>query len=351
MAKKNSKNNNKEEIVIKKSTIITVAVVLVVILILILSWGKIDELIETRLVETKEVGNVAAEVNGEKITTEELDKAYDFFFFILGYPEEFKQFLTKETFLNQSISEMLLLQEVEKQGIELSDSEFDKLKEQAFGLSNFSESELNDLLERNNFTYDYFMEYYKKQVLITKLLNKTIVDDIKVEAEDIEDYYEANKADFENQTFEEVNESIKILLMSLKQREALRNYIDELKSSADIKVYYSEEEVSSISGAATKVGNECIKKYGLNDETVIFYHASWCPHCRNMMPIVKELEEEGYSFAWVDVEDKEAMVIINDCFSNAVGQGVPEFICAGSKEMKLGAMSKSALKKFADACQ
>ncbi|MBW2978045.1 SurA N-terminal domain-containing protein [Candidatus Woesearchaeota archaeon] len=346
-----NKNNNKEEIVIKKSTIITVAAVLVVVLVLILSWGRIDNLIKTDTVEKNQItGNLVAEVNGEEITAEELDESYDFFFFITGYPPEFQQFLTKETFLDQLINEKLLLQEVEKQGIELSDSEFSELKENAFGISNFTESELSVLLESNNITYEYFMEYYKKQVLITKLLNKTIINDIKVEAQEIEDYYEQNKADFENQTFEEVNESIKALLMSLEQREVLRVYLDELKTDADIKVY--TEGASSVAEAATQEGsNECIRKYGLSDETIIFYHANWCPHCKDMVPIVEELEGEGYRFAWVDVEESGAMAVINDCFSDVVGQGVPEFICAGNKELKMGAMSKSALKKFADSCQ
>ena len=70
-----------------------------------------------------------------------------------------------------------------------------------------------------------------------------------------------------------------------------------------------------------------------------------------MKPIVKELENEGFSFAWVETEDSQAMNIIKDCFSDVVGRGVPEFICAGSKEVKMGAQSKSALKSFAESCQ
>jgi hypothetical protein len=30
--------------------------------------------------------------------------------------------------------------------------------------------------------------------------------------------------------------------------------------------------------------------------------------------------------------------------------GVPQFICAGNKEYKMGEMSKEALKAFADSC-
>jgi len=350
MASKKNKNNDKEEIVIKKSTIIGVAIALVVIFILILNLGKIDNLFKAA--ENSIRSDVIAEVNGEKITSNELDKSYDFFFFITGYPEEFKQFLTKEQFLDQMIAEKLLLQEVKKEEIELSEGEFNQLKEQAFGQSNLSEDSLVGLLEINNITLDYFMEYYKKQVLITKLLNQTIVDRIKVSAEDIETYYESNKADYENLTLKEASESIKILLTSLKQRDALRDYITELKNQSDIKIYPNTEEKTTALApfAAKKTSNECIKKYGISDNTIVFYHASWCPHCQNMMPVVKELEEEGFSFIWVDTEDQASMNIIKDCFNDVVGQGIPEFFCAGTKEMKLGALSKEQLKNFAEKC-
>jgi len=352
MADKNNKNNDKEEIVIKKSTIITVAAVLAVILVLILSWGNIEKLIKSAGSLSKSIksSDVVAEVNGEQITLDDLDQAYDFFFFITGYPPEFKQFLTKEAYLDQLINEKILLQEVDKQGIELSDSEFDELKENIFINNNVSESEIKDLLAENNITYDYFIAYYKKQVLITKLLNKTTIDDIDVSEEEIKDYYEQNEADFAGQTLEDSEENIRIMLISVKQREVLTKYIDGLKSEADIKISYNGEGIASVSGAATQVKNECIQKYGLTDKTVIFYHASWCPHCKNMVPIIEDLEEEGYSFIWVEVDDKESMAIIDDCFSDVVGQGVPEFICAGSKEVKMGEISKSALKKFAESC-
>lgn len=343
---KDNKKNSKEEIIIKKSTIIAAASVLVVIFILIMSWGKIDNLIKNAGTRSNDI---VAEVNGEKITASELDEAHNFFFFITGYPQELRQVMTREVFLEQLISEKLLLQEVEKQEIELNEDEFEDLKEKAFGANNLSETELKTLLESNNVTYDYFIEYYKKQILITKLLNKTIVNDIQVTEQEIAGYYEDNKADFADQSLEEVKDSINALLINLKQREVLKNYIDGLKSEADIKTYLTEKSEIGLTGAAT-IKNECIQKYGVSDNTVIFYHADWCPHCNNMKPIVQELENQGFSFVWVETEDNQAMNMIKECFSDVIGKGVPEFICAGSKEVKMGEMSKSKLKEFAENC-
>jgi len=344
MTKNNKKD--KEEIVIKKSTIIAAASVLVVIFILIMSWGKIDNLIK----KAGTISNdVIAEVNGEKITSSELDQAHNFFFFITGYPVELRQVMTREVFLEQLIAEKLLLQEVEKQGIELNENEFADLKEKAFGANNLSETELKTLLESNNITYDYFIEYYKKQVLITKLLNKTIVNDIQVTEQEINSYYENNKADFANESLEEVRDSINVLLINLKQREVLKNYIDGLKSKSDINIYLNEKSEVSLTGAATSK-NECIQKYGINDNAVIFYHADWCPHCNNMKTIVQELENQGFNFVWAETEDNQAMNMIKDCFSDVIGKGVPEFICAGSKKVKMGEISESKLKEFAENC-
>jgi parvulin-like peptidyl-prolyl isomerase/glutaredoxin len=350
MVKKNKQNNNeKEEIVVKKSTLMTIAAILLIILVLIVSWGRIDKLIRNTTLKTN---NIIAEVNGEEITMDELDKSYDFFFFITGYPEQFKQMLPKENFLDQVIAEKLLLQEVNKQGIELTEEEFDQLKEQTFGETNLSEEELKSLLQEKNIEYDYFLGYYKKQILITKLLNATIVKDIKVDEKEIEDYYEANKNDFENQTLNEVKDSVKALLLSLKQREALKNFIEELKSDSEIQIYLGESKTAAKTTALSDdVSDECIKKYSLKGDAIVFYHADWCPHCTKMKSIVEELENEGFEFYWAEVDDKEAAAVIGNCFKDVVEKGVPEFICAGTKEMKMGEISKTALKSFAEKCR
>ncbi|RMF07235.1 thioredoxin, partial [Candidatus Woesearchaeota archaeon] len=96
--------------------------------------------------------------------------------------------------------------------------------------------------------------------------------------------------------------------------------------------------------------NECIAKYNVTPETVIFYHADWCPHCKRMKPIVQKLEGEGYKFLWSETSKQENMDVIKDCFADVVESGVPEFICANSGELKVGEMTEEALREFADRC-
>ena len=70
--------------------------------------------------------DLAATVNGEEITINELNKQYDFFFFLTGYPEEYKQLLTKESFLTQLVNEKILLQEAAEKDISVSDDKIDE---------------------------------------------------------------------------------------------------------------------------------------------------------------------------------------------------------------------------------
>lgn len=95
----------------------------------------------------------------------------------------------------------------------------------------------------------------------------------------------------------------------------------------------------------------CPGEHNVSIDSVIFYHATWCGYCNKMMPIVKKLEGEGYSFHWAETSDKEAAAVVNDCFSDVIGRGVPEFVCAANREVKMGAVPEETLREFADNCK
>ncbi|MBW2982364.1 hypothetical protein KY343_05775 [Candidatus Woesearchaeota archaeon] len=75
---------------------------------------------------------------------------------------------------------------------------------------------------------------------------------------------------------------------------------------------------------------------------IIFAHSLSCPHCRNMMPIIEELEAEGYEFYWAEggsISGKS----VHDCYSEVMTGYVPQFICSSNKETIGGAMPKENL--------
>lgn len=96
---------------------------------------------------------------------------------------------------------------------------------------------------------------------------------------------------------------------------------------------------------------QCFSKYGKSANTVVFVHSNYCPHCRNMMPIVEELEKEGYKFYWAESSDNEAIEIVNNCFNNLLTGYVPQFICPKTGKEQTGGMGKADLKEFADNCR
>ena len=123
----------------------------------------------------------------------------------------------------------------------------------------------------------------------------------------------------------------------------LGEFIESLRSKADIVV-----GAQTTSEGSTADG--CAGEYGLTEDTVIFYHADWCPHCKKMIPVVEELEAEGYNFHLAETTSGEGVDVVDACFKDVLQGGVPQFICAGSKEYKMGSMNKAALKAFADSC-
>lgn len=94
----------------------------------------------------------------------------------------------------------------------------------------------------------------------------------------------------------------------------------------------------------------CIGKYGISENAVVFVHASWCPHCTNMKPIVQKLEGEGYNFYWAESSDSQANEVISNCLSELVGGYVPQFICPKTGAEQTGEMTESQLRTFAEDC-
>ena len=73
-------------------------------------------------------------------------------------------------------------------------------------------------------------------------------------------------------------------------------------------------------------------------KTVKYFTASWCGPCKMFKPIMKEIEREGYSIQFIDIDYDE-----NDLAGNYGVQALPTtIIVEGSKEVErfVGALSK-----------
>ncbi len=99
---------------------------------------------------------------------------------------------------------------------------------------------------------------------------------------------------------------------------------------------------------------ECLAKYNVTPDTVVFYHTDWCPHCQKMKPWVQNLTDSGYKFFSVEAEkEPDKVKIVAECASNVInsGGGIPQFGCVANGQSHSGEfMSIDDMKNFADEC-
>jgi len=391
-----------------------------------------------------------AEVNNVKITAEELDQNYDFLFFIMGYPEEYKQTITKGAVLQQLINEKLLMQEAAKSGFNIRDEEVDERINDMLNQNSLTKDQFRDRLNEAGFSFDDFEDYYKNQLTISEFLDKNIFSEIEIYDSELSEYYENNKErytakegeirarhilveteeeaqdvlkelrkgidfaelameksigpssvnggdlgffsrgmmveEFEESafalrfgeisepvktdfgwhiikresdtiSFEEAKESISNLLLVENKKSIFEDYLNKLKSDSEIKIDEGNglelvefDEIVEKDFFKEQSDDSCIGSNGISEDTIIFYHADWCPHCNNMVSVIRDLEKEGYKFFWAETSEEEGN-IVRECFSNVLTGGIPEFICAGTSNYKLGEMSKAVLRDFAENCK
>lgn len=138
----------------------------------------------------KATSEIAATVNGEPIYSKDINDEYNRLSPLL------QQTYTKEAILNQTIDEVLLIQEAKNNNIKVTDSqiqeELNTFKEQ----NGLSQQEFEDVLKNQNLTITEVSGLIERRLMIKELLNRTILSNVNVSVEAINDYYLQNKAQF-----------------------------------------------------------------------------------------------------------------------------------------------------------
>lgn len=133
----------------------------------------------------REDKSLAAIVNDEHITNAYIDEQY------ARIPAQFKQFITRDVLLNQTINEVLLLQEAKKKGVTVSKDDVNLALRDAMAKSQITQEQLNQKLLEQNITMDYLLDVYGRQLVITKLLEQELLSSVRVNDEEIEAFYDA----------------------------------------------------------------------------------------------------------------------------------------------------------------
>jgi len=191
-------------------------------------------------------GDVVVEFNGEKIYSDELDKTYDMTFFIQGIPKSYSSLIPKKKVLNQTIMQELIYNEAIDNGFKATKEETEKKLTDALSQKGMSLAQFKARFENESFDYDYFIEYNRKNIAISKYINSKIFSDININEKDALDYYNTHKDQFK------VDEQINVSHILVNTSEEAEEIIKELDAGKDFAELAKEK---SIGPSAPNGGN------------------------------------------------------------------------------------------------
>lgn len=257
-----------------KTTLLLVGSIIGVIVLLLIAL-KIFSVINEPPLETEE-GNLVVSVNGEPVYSDEIDKKKEY------YQAQYGPSFTREMVINQTINEMLLLQEADKQGITVSQGEVDNAVDSWLSQlgQQMSDEDLEALLAEENLTMGEYVEdlreNLRKKMIMQKFLNETVLSEFgqsnetNITLEDAQKAYEESPERFDtvrvshilicyddssecqaNRTKEEaqelVNDLYERLLEGKSFEELARNYSDcpSANESGELDPFTKEDSVSS----------------------------------------------------------------------------------------------------------
>lgn len=153
---------------------------------------------------------ILASFSGQTITLGEFNQIWE------EFPEDYKLQLDKSIVLDQMISEKLLIQEAKNIGLE----------------------EDNDVLEQ--------IKKMSEQILVQVLIEREILDKIKVNDEEVLEYYEQNKDSFTEK------EQVHLYNILLETEEEAQDVLEQLKAGGD----FSEIAIEKSAGPSATQGGD-----------------------------------------------------------------------------------------------
>ncbi|HKV63280.1 MAG TPA: SurA N-terminal domain-containing protein [Candidatus Acidoferrum sp.] len=208
--------------------------------------------------EVQHAPDVWAVVNGKEIKREEVDKYYRTRVNPEGQEPSLEESLSQKlNVLDELINNEILLEKAKKLNLEASDGEVeDKFTELK---SPYTEDEFQRRLKDQGMTVEDLKLELRRQLSIQKLLNREVVAKISITDQDVTDFYNANKAQF---NVAEPQYHIAQIVVTPRKEQQLRNrrnddatneaeaerkvkmLIDRLNSGADfaqLAMDYSED--------------------------------------------------------------------------------------------------------------
>lgn len=147
--------------------------VLIIVLLALLAW---------KLSANASDEQVLATVNGEAIYASEVRQVYD------RLPPQYQEQFTEEEILNQTITEVLILQHAEEQGIVANPGEVDYRIAEMVAANGISEQMLEQQLSAQNITREDFEEYVRR-LMVLEELQESIPSQVNVSIQEVQRLY------------------------------------------------------------------------------------------------------------------------------------------------------------------
>lgn len=194
--------------------------------------------------------NVAARVNGEPITVEELDKQLEqlkkqYPTMFEGQDGEGRLLDFKQRLLDNLINQELVRQAAEEKGIKVSDSDVDKQVEQ-LRASFKDQAQFEQALKTAGMDVDGLKTQIREQVLTTKLIESLAAEE-KVSKTEIKTYYDKNKKQF----YESEAKRASHILFGPEDKATAEKVLQQVKDGSDfgaLAKQYSKDTATASKG-------------------------------------------------------------------------------------------------------
>jgi peptidyl-prolyl cis-trans isomerase SurA len=186
------------------------------------------------------IDRIDAVVNGRVITKSEVDLAFDAE--VLRLEAEGKKpapGLWKEV-LDSLINRILILEDAKKFNlVQVTDEEVDKAYNTVRQGFSSDEAFLNEL-KKEGITLAELKENLRDQLLAAKYVDRRIKSFVRVTLEEQKKYYDENRNEFGDKSFDKVQEEINRLLVEKEAGKKLDDYLNELRAKSSIQVMDAE---------------------------------------------------------------------------------------------------------------
>lgn len=99
---------------------------------------------------------------------------------------------------------------------------------------------------------------------------------------------------------------------------------------------------------------DCLNRYNISSDSVIFYTGEDCDHCSRMRPWIRQLRNENYTVYTIDFADENRTSIADECLYNVLDLkgDIPQFACAALGKNHMGAFTSiEEMREFAENCR